>query len=300
MSDSQNQLQLDLEQFRRDGFLKLAGLFSADALADFESCIAWLYEQQFKKIGDYVYIESTPDRSTLKHVLNQLEADDKEALYQVQKFLPSSQSLRALFNREFIGLCAELIGAKPHELLLDGPALFVNRPKTLRLLYKWHSEAHYYPKRRRFLNVWLPLFTPRDQYNGAMQFKVGSHTRDFPFAEYTGYDKNSRDKKNHFVQYEIPESFLTDYPDYVCESTPGDCFLFDRALVHRSNENRTGDYSFAVVARVWTPCDDLTLSGRMEATPYGGDFGRSNLRVATLYEQTQTLSVQTMNDGAAA
>jgi len=53
-------------------------------------------------------------------------------------------------------------------------------------------------------------------------------------------------------------------------------------LVHTSNQNTSGKYSIAVVVRVWDPSDDLTLSGSLAATPYGGNIGRPNLVVNPL------------------
>jgi hypothetical protein len=53
-------------------------------------------------------------------------------------------------------------------------------------------------------------------------------------------------------------------------------------MVHTSNQNFSKRYSVAVVARVWDPTDDLTLSGSIAATPYGGNVGRPNLVVDLL------------------
>ena len=80
-------------------------------------------------------------------------------------------------------------------LLIDGPGIFINRPKTKRLLYKWHSESHYYPKRRNFLNIWFPIFTNKNEKNGTMCIKEKSHPlNDLPINEYQGYDKSSENK----------------------------------------------------------------------------------------------------------
>ena len=211
-----------------------------------------------------------------------MEANDKEALYQTQKFLPSSPAARGIFNDPFITLTQRLLGSAPHSLLIDGPALFVNRPRTERLLYKWHSEAHYYPKRRRFLNIWLPLFTRKTKANGTMSFRVGSHKRDFPFSDYQGYNKDTQNKSNYFTQYEIPHSLVSDFKEHWCEVEPKDLIIFDRSMVHTSNQNTSDQYSIAVVARVWDPTDDLTLSGSIAATPYGGNVGRPGLVVNLL------------------
>jgi hypothetical protein len=110
-----------------------------------------------------------------------------------------------------------------------------------------------------------------------MSLIPGAHKKDYPFAEYTGYDKASEGKPHQFVQYEIPENFLSGVP-YVCEAKLGDAVVFHRMMPHRSNPTRDG-YGFALVARAWIPSDDLTLSGKMSATPYGGDIGRADLTV---------------------
>jgi len=165
--------------------------------------------------------------------------------------------------------------------LNDGPSLFISRPNTQRLLYKWHSEAHYYPKRRRFLNIWLPLFNDKSKNNGTMSFKEKSHLQDFPFSDYKGYDKDTHNKPNHFIQYEIPSNLLIDFKEHFVEANRKDLVIFHKRMVHTSNQNTSKDYSVAVVARVWDPTDDLTMSGNINATPYGGNIGRPNLVVGS-------------------
>ena len=176
-------------------------------------------------------------------------------------------------------LLTQLLQSQTNAVLLDGTALFVTRPRTDRLLYKWHSEAHYYPKRRRFYNIWFPLFSDKKIENGTMSFKTKSHLVDFPFADYQGFNKDSEGKSNYFIQYEIPENLLTDYSEHFCEIPRTSLIIFHRNLVHRSNQNLSDEYSVAVVARVWDPTADLTLSGAIGATPYGNNIGRPNLIV---------------------
>ena len=168
--------------------------------------------------------------------------------------------------------------------MFNGPSLFINKPKSKRLLYKWHSESHYYPKRRRFLNIWIPLFTSKNLVNGTMSFKEQSHKKTFPFTQYIGYDKESKGKKNHFIQYEIPNNFLDEFSEHFCINEPGDLIVFHKNLVHKSNLNKSERYSFALVMRVWTPLDDLTFSGKMGIRPYDEDFfGSPEIEVSKIY-----------------
>ena len=252
-----------------DGFEHCEGYFNLEKLRDVESVIRHLYVMQCNKIKDY--------RTTLDMLdaLGQMEGKDKEALYQVQRFISASQEVRSIYDDKLMELCAGILGVDPRLMLLEGPGLFVSRPNTSRLLYKWHSEAHYYPKRRKFINLWFPIFTDRTEENGAMHLKPGSHKEHWDFAEYNS-------GPNTFVQYEIPEEHVALYPTHICESKRGDLIMFDRNLVHRSAENRSTEYAFAMVARAWCPVDDLTLSGNMAATPYGGDIGRAGLCVSRI------------------
>lgn len=272
-------------KFATSGFTTLSQFISSDVLDEIEACIVDLYLLQALKIGEYRLAAQEVNRSSassfskFETLYEMMEKDDKEALYQVQKFLPSSQVCRNLFDERFMEIMCGLLGSNRHTVLVDGPALFVNRPNTERLLYKWHSEAHYYPKRRRFVNVWMPLFTDKTSYSGTMSFKSASHLQHFPFSDYQGFNRDSEKRANYFVQYEIPNNFLEGFHEHSCDTQRGDLVIFDRNLVHRSNQNLSDRYSVAMVARVWDPSDDLTLSGNIAVTPYGGNIGRSNLVV---------------------
>jgi hypothetical protein len=267
------------------GFTTIASFFPIELIEKLEACIVDLYRMQAGKIGEYsqtakeIQLSSIGLFDKFSRLYELMEKEDKEALYQVQKFFPSSPIMRELFDAKFLDLVRNLLKSSSNSLLVDGPALFVNRPNTERLLYKWHSEAHYYPKRRRFLNIWLPLFDRKSKESGTMSFKIASHKSDFPFSDYQGFNRNSQNMANYFVQYEIPSNFLDKFGEHWCETERGDLVIFDRSLVHRSNQNLSNSYSVALVARVWDPTDDLTLSGDIAATPYGGNIGRSNLNV---------------------
>lgn len=287
-TNSEQNLSLVVTDIYNKGFATLNDFFSDNELSSFEECVVDLFLLQAQKIGEYrdeaIRIQHSHSSNFEKFsaIYEMMELNDKEALYQVQKFLISSPQARSLFNDKFLSLTSSILGSQKNRVLIDGPALFVNRPNTDRLLYKWHSEAHYYPKRRRLLNIWLPLFDKKTKENGTMSFKVETHRRDFPFSDYQGYNKETQNKSNYFVQYEIPSNLLAEYKEHWCEVKPKDLIIFQKNLVHTSNQNFSQKYSVAVVARVWDPTDDLTLSGSIGATPYGGNVGRSNLVVDLL------------------
>jgi len=275
--------------FESQGFCVIPGFFNLKRLEQLEHQITCIFMMQADKISDYHGVraryledEQVDPAAAMRHLCAVMETADKEALYQAQKMLPRSQGVRGFFSPDLLAQCAVLLGVHPQDLLLDGPALFVNQPTVNRLLYRWHSEANYYGKRRRFLNLWFPIFGDRTAENGAMSLRPGSHKRVWDaslMVEYSGWDKAAEGKRSQFIQMEIPENFLTEYPRFECETKRGDLVIFDRNLVHTSNPNVSNEIAFSIVARVWTPIDDLTLSGDMEATPYGGNLGRAGLVV---------------------
>ena len=276
-----------MNEIKENGFIQINDYLSEDRLIETETVITKLYISQALKIEEYRKLALSLQKNTslsnkdkLTSIFEAMEVNDKEALYQVQNLFPSSQFARKIFNEKFLLLCAQYMNVSDvNLLLLDGPGIFINRPNTDRLKYKWHSEAHYYPKRRNFLNVWFPIFGDKTKDNGTMSLKVKSHKKDFPFSEYSGYNKDTENKANFFQQYEIPSNLLASYDEHFCEIKRGGIVFFDRSLVHRSNNNISADYSLAVVARIWEHSNDLTLSGRLATTPYGGDLGRSNMFV---------------------
>jgi hypothetical protein len=271
-------------EFNENGFAVFRGVLG-DERVSLEQSIARCYALQALKIvalrdafpkDDPVELDTVDD---LDRAIDALETVDKEAAYQALPLIAQSPGGRTFANSDVIADVASTLMGCPRELVLVGPpSPFVNRPRSRRLLYRWHSEAHYYPKRRNFLNLWAPLYRPKNTDNGTMWFAVGSHKLvDLPFVEYQGYDDETFGKRNHFVQYEVPASFISDCEKVAVQAEPGDLVAFHRSTVHTSSENPSDTTSYAVVCRAWEPRGDLTLSGNLAATPYGGDYGRPGL-----------------------
>jgi len=236
-----------------------------------------------KKSITKIYNSSLPIGDKLSKILELNESNDKEALYQLQKLYSSSNELRNIIGTKILmNEFRKLLELnKNHPLLIDGPAIFINRPKTKRLLYKWHSESHYYPKRRNFLNIWFPIFFNKNEKNGTMFIKEKSHLlNDLPFNEYQGYDKSSENKKNHYTQYEVPENFVKHLKTFKSNLNVGDLLVFHRKSIHTSTPNLSKKYSFAVVFRVLDISKDLTINGNLDVSPYRDvGNGRPNLEV---------------------
>jgi ectoine hydroxylase-related dioxygenase (phytanoyl-CoA dioxygenase family) len=273
-------------QFFEDGYIILKDFFTDESLTKLETSLVRFYAVQAFKILEYrkklshgsnILEYSTAD--DLVEILEMMEDSDKEALYQVQKLFLDSHFIKEFFsNKKLINVSSDLLKTPEELILISDLGLFVNKPQTERLLYKWHNESHFYPKRQNFLNVWFPMFFDKNLENGTMMMAKKSHTlKDLPFIEYSGYDKDSLGKKNYFKQLEVPESYVDEFEKIPMLCKRGDVVLFNRNLVHASKLNHSDNYSFAGVTRIWEPTQDLTLSGTFGVQPYGNDFGRPGI-----------------------
>ncbi len=277
---------LQKNQFFEDGYIVLKDFFTDESLTKLETSLIRFYAVQAFKILEYrkklshgsnILEYSTVD--DLIEILEMMEDNDKEALYQVQKLFLDSHFVKEFFsNKKLINVSSELLKIPEELILISDLALFVNKPQTDRLLYKWHNESHYYPKRQNLLNVWFPMFFDKNLENGTMLMAKKSHMlKDLPFVEYSGYDKDSLGKKNYFKQLEVPESYVDGFEKIPMLSKRGDLVLFNRSLVHASKLNNSNNYSFAGVTRIWEPTQDLTLSGEFIVQQYADDFGRPGI-----------------------
>jgi len=266
-----------ITDFNKSGILCIEKCLTRASLNTFYNSLVNISYFHLKKVGAHskklekIYKSKKNLGKKLSSMFEIFEADDKEMLYQLQKLFSSSNDLRNILEKQSLKkIFRSLLNINENiPLLINGPGIFVNRPNTKRLLYKWHSESHYYPKRRNFLNIWFPIFSKKNEKNGTMFIKKKSHLlKDLPFNEYQGFDKKSENKKNHFIQYEVPENFIKKFKTYKANLDVGDLLIFNRNSVHTSTYNRSKDYSFAVVFRVWDMSKDLTISGEMNVSPY--------------------------------
>ena len=151
--------------FNEKGIFCIENCLSKNSLDKFYSTLLDIAFFHLKKVGEHskklenIYNSKKNFGEKLSLMFEIFESNDKEMLYQLQKLFASSNDLRNILeNNELKKTFRDFLNIKNNvPLLINGPGVFVNRPNTKRLLYKWHSESHYYPKRRNFLNIWFPI-----------------------------------------------------------------------------------------------------------------------------------------------
>ena len=76
-----------------------------------------------------------------------------------------------LVNAKFLTKASELLNCPSSLLKIHFDGILVNIPSNKQRLYRFHSEAHYYPYRKNFLNFWMPVIRDKQLDNGAMLIK---------------------------------------------------------------------------------------------------------------------------------
>lgn len=258
--------------FEIDGYAVFRDFWPQDLLKAWEDCICDIYAMQAAKLG-------APAAMGLDDLLKWFEEHDKAAGYEVLSMLEMTpEAKRITSHPDLLETAAQMLGTMG-QLFTFGPHPFINLPGSKRLLYRWHSESTYYPKRRRFLNVWFPIFGDKDENNGTMWVARGSHIHpEWQFAEYQGYDKSGQ--AQHFVQYEIPPQELEQFEKVPIRARRGDLVVFARSLAHTSTPNQSDRPSYASVLRVFDYSKDLTVSGDPAVQPYvGNGRGRPGMKL---------------------
>lgn len=277
--------QDQMRQFNQDGYLIVENFWPEELIQFWENTLILFYLRQSNKIGAIKNkLNVTLQNQHLSvldfdNILLLLETEYKEAAYQVLNMVSNSCAGHKMLSfDELINAASQLINCPPMLLTPSCIHPFINLPSTKRLLYKWHAESCYYPKRRNFLNIWFPLFRDKRIDNGTMWVCKKSH--DVPerhFVEYQGYDRESENKKNHFIQYEIPEVELSEYEKIPLIVKRRDIVFFHRALAHTSTFNQSDLPSYASVIRIFDYGNDLTLSGDPAVQCYKDSGGISQL-----------------------
>lgn len=257
------------DDYQKNGYVIIKGAISHDKLSKLEQEFRDILSMQLDKLC----VEHSMDEST-DSLVAKVDNVSYQALHACCVMLKHTKAAYELMSDEAICAASKaVIGAKS-PLVMSGPSLFVNQPNKSTRKYTAHAEQNWYPKRRNFVNVWLPFIHPRKSEE-TMKIWQGSHQQDwFYFTEYTGYG-DSREKLDN-VQYEIPAKMLKDYKE---EALPGfelgDVIFFMPQLVHSSVDLDKDKTGYAITIRAFDYAEDLTLSATWSEVPYAGDKSSS-------------------------
>ena len=191
-------------------------------------------------------------------------------------------ALYSMVNQNFLSICSELLDSPESLLKIHWDGILVNTPKNEQRLYKFHTEQHYYPYRKNFINFWMPVIRDKTTTNGAMKIAHKGHIRNYSMSEYSGFSSkqgNDASEANYFYQLQIPPGELENLEILDCDIGIGDALFFNGNLPHTSTVNISSEPTYALIGRIYDYRADLTLSDNTGLKLYSaGDGGFPNLR----------------------
>jgi hypothetical protein len=256
----------NVETLKSDGFVILRSAVSVAELADIQETLIGLFRMQARKIGiDVLRWEDL----AFDEIATALNEADPQALQEAGGMLVNTVAGRALAASQALqDFCSAALNAPQATIQTYGPHFRSNLPGNRKQLYTWHSEAHWYPKRRSFLNVWMPFRHEKRPGNGTMFMLKGSHTRHWDFAEFYGSCDTRHGDRSYLLQYDVPECEFAGLQEVPITAQPGDAVVFDRNTLHRSSLNASPLPSYTVELRVYDYRRDLTVAAGSGERPY--------------------------------
>ena len=261
--------------FQKYGIISIKNLITPDIQDKIFNTALYFYKQTANKIN--IATPNTNDLTELDFYVTNLEKVDRQASVQAQKLISQSSGILSLtLNNNLMKINSLLLGIDKELLLLEGFGGFVpNIPENVSRLYTYHSEAHWIPLRKKFINCWAPLFRQKQHKTGTMFVKPYSHKKIHEFYEYQGFGENG--DKDSYTQYETPDS--SEFSEVPLLSQPGDIVLFDRNLLHRSEVNEAANVSYLFVNRFFDISKDLTISANLNIRPYSAEANKLGRRI---------------------
>lgn len=254
----------------RRGYVVVRGLLPSALLRQMLATSCRIFGLQAGKLGLKATRKRPGSLEELDALCTQLDANDPDAFRWAQDLISQSHAAARLgTHKTLTQAIARLLECPEDALVREGGRLVPSLPGNTRRLYTWHSEASWLPLRRNFVNVWTPLFRPKRRGKGSMWLVPGSHLREpWPFIEWRGHEADTLGRKDHYLQYDVPESEIRGLPGICVEADPGDVVIFHRNLLHRSELNEGREPTYIWVDRHFDLRSDPTLSSNINIRPY--------------------------------
>ena len=160
-----------------------------------------------------------------------LDREDKPLLHELHMATTKLISLRSVFALLSDVVCDLSSRVEPIYEISGGYLLGI--PTDTRLVYDFHQESNYMREFKEVFNFHFPLLRNSTRENGTMSVLAGSHKIGTVSFEKKRVSQNSY---TNLVPTEI-EKIQSEFPEVHCILEPGDCVVFHKDLVHKSNFN---------------------------------------------------------------
>jgi hypothetical protein len=206
--------------YQRDGFVSIKALIPRGRLEKIDAELA----DTFREFAN-------DEKYPIDSAIINLDQEDKPLLHELHMAttkLISLRSIFALFSDVVYDLSSK---AEPIYEISGGYLLGI--PTDTRLVYDFHQESNYMREFKEVFNFHFPLLRNSTRENGTMSVLAGSHKIGTVSFEKKRVSQNSY---TNLVPTEI-EKIQSEFPEVHCILEPGDCVVFHKDLVHKSNFN---------------------------------------------------------------
>ena len=212
-----NELRTD---FLNDGFVSIKDLIPSKRL---EAVQRGLTE---------TFIEfSVNSECSIDSAIIELDKTNKPLLYELHMASTKLISLRSIFSL-FTDVVSDLASNEAPVYEISGGFL-LGIPKDNRLVYDFHQESNYMREFESIFNFHFPLLRKSTRNNGTMSVLRGSHKIGTVSFE---KKKVSQNAYTNLIPTTI-EKIKEEFQEVHCILEPGDCVVFHKDLVHKSNFN---------------------------------------------------------------
>lgn len=154
-----------------NGFVVVKNLLNESDLvekSDFFLSILHFYKNVSNKLS--INTKHTKSLKELDFYVKKLEYKDREASLEVQRIISRSKSILNISNNNrILDIVSALLNINLNNILFESFGGFVpNIPNNSTRLYTYHSEQHWLPFRRNFVNCWIPIFRKKEKNSGTM------------------------------------------------------------------------------------------------------------------------------------
>ena len=212
----------DINKYKENGFLIIKNYINSSLLDSLKETLFIMFSYNLK---------NSVNTDRLEELVNKLENEDHNKVYNIQKAISSSTEVITLLNSLKMGeLHSDLYGSDKrniHLTLFQAPVQF---PNDNRFDFKWHQEGGSYVGHSNILTCWFPILGPVNKIDGSMTLIPKSHK--------SGLRESSHIKKASGLNDWIINLDKSEEKEAVIiEINPGDLVLFDSNLIHKSVAN---------------------------------------------------------------
>jgi ectoine hydroxylase-related dioxygenase (phytanoyl-CoA dioxygenase family) len=163
----------------------------------------------------------------------ELDKHNKVKLYELHMAAGKAMSFKAV--SVFVSKFFKKISGSKSPILELHSGFLLSIPKDTRLVYDYHQEAKYMKGFEELFNTHYPLFRTSTPHNGTMSILPSSNTYGtLPVVK----KRASNDSFTNLIPSNI-EEITSKLPELRCHLELGDCVIFGKNLIHKSNFNHS-------------------------------------------------------------